>query len=262
MGFNLGNRFAVSSRVEKKGAAVDQIARKFLTLGLGLCLGSHPSPEEFQEEIIGVADGVGGWAKRGIDAGEYARQLMNNSVEAIFFNNNTDPKSILKEAYMANAEAEIQGSSTACIIRHNNGILETVNIGDSGFMIFRENKFIYKSKTQQWKFNSPYQLGNSKYSDIPELARTMKIAVIPGDVIVLATDGLFDNLFISDIEENLKSKSSSSNVAFSLAELSRRYSLMKDRKSPFSKAAAKAGLPHTGGKFDDITVIVARIISQ
>ncbi|KAF4363793.1 hypothetical protein F8388_000458 [Cannabis sativa] len=215
-----------------------------------------------EEEIIGVADGVGGWAKRGIDAGEYARQLMNNSVEAIFFNNNTDPKSILKEAFMANAEAEIQGSSTACIIRHNNGILESVNIGDSGFMIFRENKFIYKSKTQQWKFNSPYQLGNSKYSDIPELARTMKIAVIPGDVIVLATDGLFDNLFISDIEENLKSKSSSFSVAFSLAELSRRYSLMKDRKSPFSKAAAKAGLPHTGGKFDDITVIVARIISQ
>ena len=29
----------------------------------------------------GVADGVGGWAEMGIDAGLYARQLMNNCQE-------------------------------------------------------------------------------------------------------------------------------------------------------------------------------------
>ncbi len=32
---------------------------------------------------VGVADGVGGWARHGIDAGEYARQLMSNAWDAL-----------------------------------------------------------------------------------------------------------------------------------------------------------------------------------
>jgi protein phosphatase PTC7 len=49
-------------------------------------------------------------------------------------------------------------------------------------------------------FNLPYQLG---FSDIPEFkgtfespndADTASIALLPGDIIVLATDGLYDNL--------------------------------------------------------------------
>ncbi|KAM6550308.1 hypothetical protein CsatB_000116 [Cannabis sativa] len=193
-----------------------------------------------KQEIIGVADGVGGWAGKGIDAGEYARQLMSNSIESI---------------------AEIQGSSTACILRHNNGILQSVNTGDGRFFVFRNNKLVYRSKTQQVEFNVPYQLGNSEGYDTPDSAGTMEITVVPEDVIVLGTDGLFDNMFVSDIEDVLKMFSSMGS-AFWLAEFSRRYSLMKDRKSPFSEAATKAGHSHTGGKFDDITVIVARITSR
>ncbi|KAM6573904.1 hypothetical protein CsatA_022231 [Cannabis sativa] len=213
-----------------------------------------------KQEIIGVADGVGGWDSKGIDAGEYARQLMSNSIESIK-NNNTDPKSILKEAFAANAKAEIQGSSTACILCHNNDILQSVNVGDSGFIIFRNDKLVYRSKTQLVEFNVPYQLGNSEGYDTPDSAGTMEITVVPKDVIVLGTDGLFDNMFVSDIEDVLKMFFSMGS-AFWLAEFSRRYSLMKDRKSPFSEAATKAGRSYTGGKFDDITVIVARIISQ
>ncbi|KAJ8534262.1 hypothetical protein K7X08_007586 [Anisodus acutangulus] len=39
-------------------------------------------------QTIGVADGVGGWAKKGIDAGIYARELMKNSLIAT----NNEPK--------------------------------------------------------------------------------------------------------------------------------------------------------------------------
>lgn len=31
-----------------------------------------------EEEIIGVADGIGGWAKKGIDSWEYSRELVKN----------------------------------------------------------------------------------------------------------------------------------------------------------------------------------------
>ncbi|KAJ7948763.1 putative Protein phosphatase 2c [Quillaja saponaria] len=36
-----------------------------------------------EKQTLGVADGVGGWAKKGIDGGEYARQLMKNSLIAV-----------------------------------------------------------------------------------------------------------------------------------------------------------------------------------
>ena len=36
-----------------------------------------------EENIIGVADGVGGTRKNGIDSGVYARKLMNNAVKAV-----------------------------------------------------------------------------------------------------------------------------------------------------------------------------------
>ncbi|KAM6573906.1 hypothetical protein CsatA_022233 [Cannabis sativa] len=140
---------------------------------------------------------------------------MSNSIESIVKNNNTGPKSILKEAFAANAKAEIQGSSTACILCHNNGILlstacilchnngilQSVNVGDSGFIIFRNDKLVYRSKTQLVEFNVPYQLGNSEGYDTPDSAGTMEITVVPKDVIVLETDGLFDNMFVSDIED-------------------------------------------------------------
>ena len=36
-----------------------------------------------EKNTIGVADGVGGWARYGIDAGKYARQQMSNVVTAV-----------------------------------------------------------------------------------------------------------------------------------------------------------------------------------
>ncbi|KAL0343318.1 UNVERIFIED_CONTAM: putative protein phosphatase 2C 80 [Sesamum angustifolium] len=64
-----------------------------LKLLSGACYLPHPAKEETggedahficaDEQVIGVADGVGGWADVGVNAGEYARELMSNSVKAI-----------------------------------------------------------------------------------------------------------------------------------------------------------------------------------
>ncbi|PON75675.1 PPM-type phosphatase domain containing protein [Parasponia andersonii] len=98
-------------------------------------------------------------------------------------------------------------SSTACILAHNDGILHAPNVGDSGFMLFSNKKFIYRSPIQQRRFNCPYKLGNSEESDGPDCARELKIAVVAGDVIVLGTDELLDNMFAREIEEVLKGES-------------------------------------------------------
>jgi serine/threonine protein phosphatase PrpC len=91
-----------------------------------------------EKQAIGVADGVGGWAKKGVDAGEYARELMNNAFIAIQQQPDgvLDPKRVLNEAFL-NTEAE--GSSTACIAMLKDNILHSVNVGDSGFCISRRH---------------------------------------------------------------------------------------------------------------------------
>ncbi|XP_062152153.1 probable protein phosphatase 2C 55 [Alnus glutinosa] len=220
-----------------------------------------------EKQAIGVADGVGGWAKKGVDAGEYARELMNNAFIAIQQQPDgvLDPKRVLNEAFL-NTEAE--GSSTACIAMLKDNILHSVNVGDSGFLIFRDNRLLYQSPTLQHYFNCPYQLGNSKTCDRPSSAEETTVPVVPGDIIVLGTDGLLDNVYPTEIEEVLKEKTLEGVVdpwqlALTIAvDLAFYNSMDKCSCSPFARAAQLAGQKHIGGKIDDITVVVAQIVSQ
>ena len=68
------------------------------------------------EEAIGVADGVGSWAKHGVDAGEYARALMHNAATAAR-SARTNPKTIIHSAFSASSGIA-EGSSTACVVVH------------------------------------------------------------------------------------------------------------------------------------------------
>lgn len=67
-----------------------------------------------ENQTFGVADGVGGWARLGIDAGEFARQLMYHAERAI----KEEPKGainlmrVLKKAF---SDTKAMGGSTACI---------------------------------------------------------------------------------------------------------------------------------------------------
>lgn len=91
----------------------------------------HPDKEETggedahficaEEHAIGVADGVGGWADVGINAGLYAQALMENSVNAI----RDEPKGYIDPARVlekAHSSTKVKGSSTACIIALTNEV--------------------------------------------------------------------------------------------------------------------------------------------
>ncbi|KAL3530997.1 hypothetical protein ACH5RR_010319 [Cinchona calisaya] len=213
-------------------------------------------------QTIGVADGVGGWSRRGIDAGKYARDLMKNSEIAAEFEPKgaVNPKKVMQEAY-SNTKAD--GSSTACIItlHSSNNILHAANVGDSGFVLIRGGKVVYKSPVQQHRFNFPYQLGNC--TDDINLAQELQVPVEEGDVVIAGTDGFFDNVHGSEIEEIMKSKTSEGaqpkEVACTLANIALYNSFDRFADSPFAIESRKAGYSHRGGKEDDITVIVAFI---
>lgn len=89
---------------------------------------------------IGIADGVGGWANQGIDAGEISRALMNNARKlAVTSPYKYDALEMLRKAWSplaARVEArQIVGSTTAVLASLVEGRLQTANVGDSGFIV-------------------------------------------------------------------------------------------------------------------------------
>ncbi|XP_074349228.1 putative protein phosphatase 2C 55 [Apium graveolens] len=214
-----------------------------------------------QKQTIGIADGVGGWTRRGVDAGEYARELMIKSVIALDAEPNgaVDPKRVLSQAY---SNTNLPGSSTACLLSLNGNILCAANLGDSGFMVIRNGNVYYKSQVQQHSFNHPYQLGRMS-TDRPSSAIEIKLKVKAGDVIVAGTDGMFDNMHLEEISalvsKGLSQSSDPENLAWTIAENALYNSFDRFSVTPFSRASRENGGNHVGGKIDDITVLVAYI---
>lgn len=54
----------------------------------------------------------------------------------------------------------IVGSSTACIValHKKERRLYTANLGDSGFLVIRDDQVVHRSQEQQHYFNTPFQL--------------------------------------------------------------------------------------------------------
>jgi len=81
------------------------------------------------EQAIGVADGVGGWAQMSVNAGSYARELMSHSVAVI----REGPRGsinlvrVLDKAYLS---TKSKGSSTICILALSDQGLHAVNLRD------------------------------------------------------------------------------------------------------------------------------------
>ncbi|XP_022739659.1 probable protein phosphatase 2C 80 isoform X2 [Durio zibethinus] len=235
----------------------------------------HPAKEETggedahficaNEQAIGVADGVGGWAEVGINAGEFARELMSNSVAAI----QDEPKGFIDPARVlekAHSSTKSQGSSTACIIALTEEGIHAINLGDSGFIVVRDGCTVFHSPVQQHGFNFTYQLESGDNGDLPSSGQVFRIPVLPGDVIVAGTDGLFDNLYNNEVTavvvHALRAGFSPELMAKQIAALARERAVNRNRQTPFAKAAQDAGFRYYGGKLDDITVVVSYITSS
>lgn len=217
-----------------------------------------------EQGTMGVADGVGGWVRHGIDAGVYARDLMRNAMLAVEREPKgfVDPRRVLNEAFL---NTTAQGSSTASIVTLKKNLLHGVNVGDCRLMLFRNNKCIFKSPIQQHRFNKPYQLGNSEKSDRPDSSEEYQVCVEAGDIVVFGSDGLWDNMHAGEIEIALWQLSLGIVDIHDLIEYISHNALsiskQKNGATPFALAAQREGFDYKGGKIDDITVLVAQIIT-
>ncbi|RUS15258.1 phosphatase 2C-like domain-containing protein [Jimgerdemannia flammicorona] len=158
--------------------------------------------------VLGVADGVGGWAEVGVDPALFSWTLMNNAASIAKKIDSLDAQQILDGAFteLVKGGKVTAGSSTACILGlcKATGQMTSSNLGDSAFILIRDHKVIYESPSQQHFFNCPYQLTvvpenypnrNKVIHDQPKDAQRHSFSLEDGDLILLATDGFFDNVF-------------------------------------------------------------------
>jgi protein phosphatase PTC7 len=212
---------------------------------------------------MGVADGVGGWAEIGIDPGLYSRELMAHAkVKALETEPGPDmPQQILEYAHK---KTMARGSCTACILCVDKGVLHASNLGDSGFLVVRQGELAFMSPQQQHEFNFPYQLGSAdSMADMPSAAQRFSIEVEIGDIVVAATDGVFDNVYPDEaaamVSVAKKNGDSPEVAATLLAQFARTRAADPTHLSPFAYGAQQLGYKFFGGKMDDITVVCAYI---
>ncbi|CAM9252211.1 unnamed protein product [Hapterophycus canaliculatus] len=232
---------------------------------------------------IGVFDGVGGWASLGHDPGVFSRgfakataanitaqraeemiSLMRSQKEGQAsprFAKGVDLQQALEHATANAASAGNQGTCTACVVTFDPvyGMLNGLNVGDSGALLVRRDAqgtpFVaLRTATQRHKFNQPYQLGTGS-RDRAHDAREFLFYVRAGDVIILATDGLFDNMYEEDILTCIKEASDSDveavaraahkepvDLAAALARRAFNLSRDKERLTPWEEEAVAAGV--------------------
>jgi len=225
--------------------------------------------------VVGVADGVGGWVSSGVDPGVFSRQLMNFAAESVRAGE-SDPGAVLQSAH---AKTTALGSSTAVVMAFvparggEPAKLRAVNLGDSGFLLLRDGAVLSQSRPQQKSFNAPFQIrapNTGAAAEMPSDAETYEVNdVRVGDVVVLATDGVLDNLFPEEVAAIVRSVQSGDGLSASaqaplaeraanrLAQAAVDASMNTTRISPFTMFAARAGRWHLGGKQDDVAVVVS-----
>jgi len=238
---------------------------------------------------------VGGWRSRGGDPAAFAWELMSgcriaaesepqgtvvrrrSRVRALLSRLlrradrlAADPRSLLDSGFRRMRQSAFgppTGGCTACLasLNRTSGVLSIANLGDSGALVLRGAQVILESRPQQIDFNYPYQLSvnpDGRIGEItPERADVYTTPVQEGDLVILMTDGVLDNLATRYIRKaaELLWDNEPQEIAQGIVNLA--YALsMSEAESPFSVAARAAGFhypPH--GKEDDITVVVARV---
>lgn len=172
---------------------------------------------------------------------------------------------------------DILGTTTASsALLHHRSVDEPVvlvtNLGDCAVFIIRpggDGEVIYKTKEQWHWFDCPRQLGTNS-PDTPDGNAVVDIVdVKEGDVVLVVSDGLTDNLWENEILQKVgeymqkwdngehEARDGVLYVARTLMEAAKEVALDPNGESPYMERALDEGLAISeGGKLDDISVVV------
>ncbi|KAI0319464.1 hypothetical protein OF83DRAFT_1109968 [Amylostereum chailletii] len=166
-------------------------------------------------------------------------------------------------------------------------VIRIAHLGDCMGMLVRGEEIVWRSDEMWWSFNTPLQLGPSSRTP-PSSAQLLTLPVRADDILILASDGLSDNLWDEDVLDEvvrfrralLTSTAHSASQAPGLlgrrtlagmlsealcsrarkvSEVRASKPLSPDEEIPFARRAREEGKSFNGGKTDDISVLVAVI---
>jgi protein phosphatase PTC7 len=171
----------------------------------GSCMIPHPKKMSrggedacfYTKNRIGVFDGVSAWfLEDNIDAGEFAFSLSHHAQYS-----KSKFEEMLDDALLKTIP--IPGSATACVLQCDQDKIYVKNIGDGGFLHFRDGVIINESTPQRHSENVPYQLGSVEAPTRDKPCNTTTQMIIPkkNDIFIVGTDGLFDNLTKDEITQ-------------------------------------------------------------
>jgi protein phosphatase PTC7 len=182
--------------------------------------------------LIAIADGVSQIEEYGIDASELPNELLNaveeQAVAQLLPGQETEdylgPISMMREAYLA---TERMGSTTVLTATMDNStrihgklhpMIAVCSIGDCEILVLRRNpdghlaaEFHTEMQRVGGNAQCPLQLARVDATVDPNFCEDTMIEVIEkgsavhcvsayeGDIIVLGTDGVFDNLFVEEV---------------------------------------------------------------
>jgi protein phosphatase PTC7 len=225
--------------------------------------------------VLAVADGVGGWSRHGVDPSLFSTQL----IASIEQHASSNPAlgcagQLLDEAFQnmvdLNTAGTVRtpGSSTACVavIDATTKSMSVCNVGDSGLLVVRSGQVAFKTTPLQTSFNSPLQLvinpRTGAVSNPVSRGQNATFQLQQGDLLIMASDGLFDNLTNEFILNYLQQSQTSTldSISKDLVEAAKFISGRKDVDTPFAMEARKAGRVNAiGGKPDDISIVLAMV---
>lgn len=228
-------------------------------------------------KILCVADGVGGWhSTPGGNPALYSRTLCHNILHNIkaalssFFYLQDDQLYELIHISHKSID-QVMGSTTLSMAIINQSTSHApewllYNIGDSGIFIIRKGQVVYRSNASCHRFNCPFQLG-SKSKDTSRDGDIDRLVARPGDLALLSTDGLLDNVSDEEIlsivnqymELNIQNSSSPKESLLIYKSLNDMTNHLV--RTAYNKFSDGTGTGHVNGRFqgvgkpDDITVV-------
>ena len=155
--------------------------------------------------VLCVLDGVGGCIRRLIDVGIMTKEFISHVAAQVDANGGvSDEVDLAGILDVANSSTIAKGSTTATVAQLTQDFkIKTCNLGDSGYLILRPAdptiEKVFRSTSQQHYFNCPYQTGNHSVKPPSAQGFSTSHDIQLNDIIILGTDGLWDNVFDDDI---------------------------------------------------------------
>ncbi|TGZ84394.1 hypothetical protein EX30DRAFT_393897 [Ascodesmis nigricans] len=171
-----------------------------------------------------------------------------------------------------------KGTTTICTAVLKGPHLLLTNLGDSVGFVYRPpspSTFLLRTREQWHWFDCPRQLGTNSPDTPTKDAVLESVDIQDGDIVILASDGLVDNIWDEEILAIIRDvlavpeaevretigeggdRGRMALLADRLVEAARVVAVDPCAESPYMERSIEEGVGIEGGKFDDISVVTA-----